>query len=1207
MNNNTRRRLHWIALLATFVLAFLLSLPFIFKLPAVQKEVSAFLANNIRGTVTFEDASLTLFPRPAISLREVRFSLPDTADCTAPSVTLYPRLPSLFLGRFRIARINMDRPNAALMLPESPAPLPRSNFLAALRSQAPVYTDLLDAVSQGTLVLQIRDGALSLAQGGKPIAAFQNMTGRLSWSRPELSLNFSSTGDLWKNGTIAARISLEDFSGKGQLALTDFNAVQAMGALFPASSVQLEKGLLTTQATWETPDFETWRIGFSVEHPDLLFRKGNTTQAVKGTTAEGTLTFGKGPFQMKVTELDLAVPKARLTCGIHLDPALPPVGYDVNIHQADLADLGTAALFFAGEFATTRELVNILRGGALSNFHIGQKADTLPGLQDVTTLAIQGAIDQGTVYVPAPEDLLLTEASATVTVEKGTLTARGITTRLGNALGENGLYTMQLHGSGHTPFRVEGDVTADLSELPPLLSRLTRGSMLAREMDQIRGAKGTASGKMILDQKDGQLTVLVDVPAFHLSAGYARIPHPVTITKGEFHYRPEGVDVKNLEGAIGRTVFGGLSARIAWGETPTLSISSGQGTVHVGETAAWLAAYPALTAINTLQPAGNRIALSRIRFEGPLFNPAQWQFEVGGKISEPVSFLTPLFPEPLRISRGEFTATHSKLTLTRMEAAALDARLQGAGTWTGYLAGPARLDLKLGGTIGPDAGEWIIRQTAMPTSYHRRMPITISSLALLWEEKNRLDIAGLLSTETGLEVSINLHHAPDRLSAYNLAVRGKENQAEGGCTKDGEKLSLRFSGNLTQEMLHALPIKLPWISGATSGNFSTEIDLKNPGKFSATGTLQTEGIDLATAGLPLAIHQIDLKAATTVADIASARFSWAGTSFTAAGRVSQEGEKMVLDAALSSEFLDRDRVTALIKALIPPDRPTPSFLFGKVRITCDQFQLSPAVTFAPVEADLTLNGDHHELLIRKATACGISFPGKITVSPGQTRFDFQPEARGENLETAIACLRKGTTLMDGRFNLTGDIALLAGKETPAVDLLHGSATLSAEDGRIYRAVLLAKIFSILNITEIFSGRLPDLETSGFPYKTARFEGKFENGFFLVEKGVIDSQSMKLFFEGKLDLVHQTHQLTIVVAPFRTVDRIIAKVPLLKEVLSKGAVAYPVKVTGPWENPDVSLLSPTAVGSEVWGIVKRTLSLPATLLKKVIPKEKTPAP
>jgi hypothetical protein len=75
-------------------------------------------------------------------------------------------------------------------------------------------------------------------------------------------------------------------------------------------------------------------------------------------------------------------------------------------------------------------------------------------------------------------------------------------------------------------------------------------------------------------------------------------------------------------------------------------------------------------------------------------------------------------------------------------------------------------------------------------------------------------------------------------------------------------------------------------------------------------------------------------------------------------------------------------------------------------------------------------------------------------------------------------------------------------------------------------------------------------------------------------------------------------LIILVAPFKTVDRIVKVLPLLKHVLGGKLISIPFRAKGDIADPEVIPLPPTAIGSGVLGILERTLKLPITIMQPV---------
>jgi hypothetical protein len=57
------------------------------------------------------------------------------------------------------------------------------------------------------------------------------------------------------------------------------------------------------------------------------------------------------------------------------------------------------------------------------------------------------------------------------------------------------------------------------------------------------------------------------------------------------------------------------------------------------------------------------------------------------------------------------------------------------------------------------------------------------------------------------------------------------------------------------------------------------------------------------------------------------------------------------------------------------------------------------------------------------------------------------------------------------------------------------------------------------------------------------------------------------------------------------------------ILGGTLVALPIKVKGDVGNPEISYLSPSAIGSRLLGIAKNIIKLPLKLIKPLMPEEK----
>ena len=260
-------------------------------------------------------------------------------------------------------------------------------------------------------------------------------------------------------------------------------------------------------------------------------------------------------------------------------------------------------------------------------------------------------------------------------------------------------------------------------------------------------------------------------------------------------------------------------------------------------------------------------------------------------------------------------------------------------------------------------------------------------------------------------------------------------------------------------------------------------------------------------------------------------------------------------------------------------------------------------TWRPLQARIHFLEGGVNIEITRATVCGIDAPGVVKVYERGVELDFRFSAKAQDLNPTVVCLSDRTRLMTGKFDLDGKL-VARGKDNPLADYSRGSLEFLARNGRIYRANTLAKILAVVNLTEIFRGRVPDLTQEGFAYSTMKITGTLQDGRLTLGEAFINGSSMKLYGNGDIDLLKNEMNLNVFVAPLKTVDKVVSRFPLLGKVLtgkSKTLLSYPFRVTGPIADAEVTALpQPAAIGSGVLGIVERTLRLPLDMIQSLLP-------
>jgi hypothetical protein len=341
-------------------------------------------------------------------------------------------------------------------------------------------------------------------------------------------------------------------------------------------------------------------------------------------------------------------------------------------------------------------------------------------------------------------------------------------------------------------------------------------------------------------------------------------------------------------------------------------------------------------------------------------------------------------------------------------------------------------------------------------------------------------------------------------------------------------------------------------------------------------------------------------------DLSDVHIGWEDSQINIQGGASFSEDALSLEMQLKADRLkweQIDQIASTEKATATEEKMK---LQGGLLVELENFTYE-SFTWRPVHADITFEKDITRIVVRKADLCGIQFPGIFKVSGDTFELYFNPDAKEGDLDSSLACLFEKQHLMAGSFNLSGEL-LAKARPSAFPKSLTGDLTFNSNDGRIYRFGMLAKIFALLNVTEIYRGEVPDLKGKGFAYNSMIANGVFEDGKLIISDTSIDSPSMGIAIEGDIDLTENKVDLIVLVAPFKTVDRIVKIIPLVGNILGGNLISIPFRAVGDLGDPDVIPLSPTAVGSGLLGILERTLKLPITIIQPVLPgsKDKTAA-
>ncbi len=399
------------------------------------------------------------------------------------------------------------------------------------------------------------------------------------------------------------------------------------------------------------------------------------------------------------------------------------------------------------------------------------------------------------------------------------------------------------------------------------------------------------------------------------------------------------------------------------------------------------------------------------------------------------------------------------------------------------------------------------------------------------------------------------------------------------------------------------------VTGKFDGDFEAHILLDHPMRSTAQGRIRGVGLghplELKT---PLVFENLSLKAEKSTIKVESALVTWGESRLSLDGDLKVSEEDFLFDMNLSADGIGWKQVEQMLEkddkegGPEAKENPFPSVVEGILRVKLGYLEYGN-FTWKPFHANISLDDNGVEVQVTEANLCGISTPGTVKITGQDLSLDFKPAGGGQELETTLLCLSDGELRTTGDFEFKSDIRS-QGRNEDLVKALSGDFEFKSSDGLIKRDVRVARVLGFLNLTEALTGRLPDMGKKGIAYNSIQVLGNFENGKFRIKEGVLDAKAFDLSTQGQIDLIDKKMDLIVLVAPQKTLDRAVKLIPGVRHILGGSLISYPVRVRGDLKKPKISALSPSAVGSELLGIMKRTIGLPTEMIQPLRPnKEK----
>jgi hypothetical protein len=238
---------------------------------------------------------------------------------------------------------------------------------------------------------------------------------------------------------------------------------------------------------------------------------------------------------------------------------------------------------------------------------------------------------------------------------------------------------------------------------------------------------------------------------------------------------------------------------------------------------------------------------------------------------------------------------------------------------------------------------------------------------------------------------------------------------------------------------------------------------------------------------------------------------------------------------------------------------------------------------------------------RKANGDWRVYNYRATVYKGHADMELVGRGRDNwlNIKGRVDAMRVGqlfkladpaaTPPLQGRLNAAFDV--WADADTDFFDTMNGSISVDVSKGVLHKFALLSRILGLIDLKTWLSAKVPDPRVNGVPFESLTADFKGDNGDFYSDNLLLRGPVMNISAQGNVHLGDGVVDMEVGMVPFKTVNWLVAKVPIIGEGLAANhLLAAYFKVSGPLGNPRVVPMPITSVAHFFTYILKLPISI-----------------
>ncbi|MFP4212814.1 MAG: AsmA-like C-terminal domain-containing protein [Desulfohalobiaceae bacterium] len=1204
--------LRWtnIGLCQALALAFYLGLIVLLALPACldSQQLKQSLQQNLSSAygISLEIGNLELAyrPQPVLQLQRTSLRLPQQdLELQLPRTSLQLGLWDLLQGRLKISQAKLEHPSLSLNTPPGP-----DVQLELVEHKFQEYLSLLPPGMQ----IQISQGRVHIQQGPDQEYSLQDLQLQASLEQ-DLELQLMARGPFFRELDLELQLDPQDLQANGNLQLQDFKLkLQELPFRLPELELlqQLEAGTMELDFQLHGLQQARGQLRFQDLQAELL--RANSDLKLRDLQLETGWSWEQGRASLELQSLRLPQAELRLTGSAFWEPGRHDLGFDLQGSLQDVAHIRGLCLSLWPENQVLGHVFRILRQGEIPEFKAQARGSSKD--QILSSLEVHSQLQAGRVRIREADDLKLEQVSGSFTLQDKSL--------LGQELQASALGSKSLDGELELglneriePFKLQADLQADLSRLPQVLMRYLPSPALERELKRMQDIKGQARARLGLSQahKDASMQMEIQASDIQLQGEYSRLPAPLHIQGQGFSFQGQAINLQDLKLGMGSSSAKLQEANIDWSQNLNLELQSQDVQLELQELMPWLREQEwAASSLPAWELSQGRVKLQELTLQGQPQEPEDWDYAARGQADD-LLLRSAELPWRIRILEAGFDLDPQSLDLKSSRLLCGDSALQLKGSLQGSLPQEiSLLDMQLKGSLGRQASHFIFESLDLPRDLRPQIPMQVSNASLRWQPQGPFELQADLLGPGQEDLVLDIRHQAEQENRIQARIQDSYSQASLEFSRQQDRIGLKFQGHLQGASLDGLLLHNRLLQGELQGELELLLQQPGPSLEKAAGDLHIQGLNLPwpRGGHAVSLSRLRLLQQGDQLQLKDCELDFLGDSLELEGHLIP-GRGDILELELGAEQIHWPRWRQALEPVLAAQEKSRAgqqlqdYLQGLIRLRIQELILDE-YRLQPFFADYYLQPEKLRLQLRKAGLCGIQMQGELSRPKAKDyalKLDMQ--AKDLELKQVLDCLGLQGARLDGKMQLEAEFDSQAQELGSLKDGLQGELQFTASQGRIRRMQLLAQIISILNTTEVFFGTELDLEHQGLAYNQIQFHTQLEDSKLQIQKGHLNGETLEMAYSGKVHLDQETLDMIFLVAPLKTVDRLVKKLPVFSHILGGNLVVVPIRVTGDLQQPRITPMSPKAVSQTLLDILTRGLLIPAELLQPLMQENQQP--